>query len=52
MQRIEEYTTVIDKLVDAIGHRIPGQIFSLKRIRNKWTEEEMARFTQEIAYFI
>lgn len=42
---------MIDKLLAAIGHRIPGQIFSLKRIRNKWTEEEMARFAQEIVYF-
>lgn len=39
-----------DQLVDKITHRLPGQLFSLKRVRKEWTEEEKDRVEQELQY--
>lgn len=37
-------------LVDEILHRLPGQIFSVRRTIKEWTDEDRQRFEQELQY--
>ncbi len=43
--------TLTELLVDKILHELPGQVFSVKRVRKEWTDEEKQRFEQELQYF-
>lgn len=39
-----------EELITGILQKIPGQTFSIKRIRKMWTPEEEARFERELEY--
>lgn len=39
-----------EKLIDEILHKLPGQVFAVKRIIKEWTENERERLEQELQY--
>ncbi len=42
--------TLTEQLIDGILHKLPGQVFAVKRIRNAWTEDEKEKLEQELQY--
>lgn len=42
--------TLTEYLIDKILHELPGQVFSVKKVRKEWTGEEKQRFEQELQY--
>ena len=39
-----------ERLLDGILRKLPGQTFTIKRVRKMWTQEEEARFERELEY--